>query len=554
MKIASLEQLELRLHEPMPVPERVQLLNEISEQLYEREPRRGATLAREAIELARASHDAPGEAQGLYCLGRNLYSQADYPAVFETQNAALTIFRDVGDGEGEARCGNLLGITYRQLSDYGRALEMYEAALRGFREAGDLKWQARVLSNIGNVEIQLGNHSTALELFDQALDLRREVGDTEGAGFDLNNAAFGHIQRARQLRSAGDVASCQLEAGNALRLLDRALAIARQFGYKRLEAFCLQTMGEAYQAMARPEVALGMADQFLELARASDDKWIEAYGLACVGELRHQLGQHDAGIEMLTVALASFETLGSRDEIARVLRILSQAYEARGDLVSALACLRRSGEIEQRLKSEETERRAHSLSARRRLEQANQEAERYRRLAMEDSLTGLANRRSLDERLATLMREAETRGTVLTVALADVDHFKGINDRFSHAVGDEVLRCVGEILRSHCRLGDLAGRFGGEEFMLIFRGLDMRSASEACERVRRAVESWDWQSIHPHLRVTLSIGLATSSSFDHPNGLLDAADHWLYEAKHHGRNQVQPLMVAEKPGTDPVFS
>jgi len=79
--------------------------------------------------------------------------------------------------------------------------------------------------------------------------------------------------------------------------------------------------------------------------------------------------------------------------------------------------------------------------------------------------------------------------------------------------------------------------------MLAFRGLDMRSAADICERIRRAAEGWDWQSIHPQLRVTLSIGLATSTSFNEPQGLLDAADHWLYEAKHHGRNQVQPVIL-----------
>lgn len=152
--------------------------------------------------------------------------------------------------------------------------------------------------------------------------------------------------------------------------------------------------------------------------------------------------------------------------------------------------------------------------------------------------------RQLDERLAALMREAQKAGTVVTVALADVDHFKGINDRFSLPVGDEVLRCVGEILRAHCRWGDVAGRYGGEEFMLVYRNLDMRAAHELCERVRHAVESWDWKSIHPHLRVTLSMGLASTSSCDNPQGLIDAADHWLYEAKHHGRNQIQPVVVA----------
>ena len=235
--VAELQVLETRLHEPLPVRERVRLLNEMAEQLYERDAARGGQLAREAIELARATGDASGEAQGLYCLGRNLYSQADYPAVFETQAASAAIFHSLSDLHGEARCSNLLGITHRQLSDYGRALEMYDAALKGFREAGDLIWQARVMSNIGNVEIQLGNHGVALELFDQALDLRREVGDNEGAGFDLNNAAFGRIQRALQLRALGDSDSCQIEAETALRLLERAIAIARQFGYRRLEAF-----------------------------------------------------------------------------------------------------------------------------------------------------------------------------------------------------------------------------------------------------------------------------------------------------------------------------
>jgi diguanylate cyclase (GGDEF)-like protein len=538
-----LQVLEARLHEPLPVHERVKLLNEMAEQLYERDAARGAEVAREAIDLSRATGDAAGEAQGLYCLGRNLHSRADYPAVIETQTTALALFRALGDAHGEARCCNLLGITHRQLSDYGRALEMYDAALKGFRDCGDLKWQARVVSNIGNVEIQLGNHTAALDLFEQALDLRREIGDNEGVGFDLNNAAAGRVARAAQLRAGGDEQSCQVEAEQALKLLDRALAISRQFGYRRLEAYCLQTMGEAYQAMARPEVALGMADQFLRLARDSNDRWIEAHGQACVGELRHQVGEHGEALAQLGAALAAFEALGSRDEAARVLRILSQVHEALDQLGAALNCVRKAAAIEQALRTEEAESRARALAARRRLDQARLETERYRRLAMEDSLTGLANRRQLDERLTVLLREARKAGTVVTVALADVDHFKGINDRFSHAVGDEVLRCVGEILRAHCRLGDLAGRYGGEEFMLVFRNLEMRAATEICERVRRAVEAWDWKSIHPQLRVTLSMGLASSSSFEDAQGLLDAADHWLYEAKHHGRNQIQPVVV-----------
>src|SRR6185295_16366057 len=103
-----------------------------------------------------------------------------------------------------------------------------------------------------------------------------------------------------------------------------------------------------------------------------------------------QLGDREGGIELLKAALASFEALGSRDECARVLRVLSTAHEAGGDLTQALSCLRKAG----------------ALAARRRLDQASVETERFKRLALEDSLTGLANRRSLDDRLASLLREA----------------------------------------------------------------------------------------------------------------------------------------------------
>src|SRR5207253_1439254 len=153
---------------------------------------------------------------------------------------------------------------------------------------------------------------------------------------------------------------------------------------RRLEAVCLQTMGEAYQAMAKPEVALGMADEFLRLSRESNDKWIEAYGFACVGELRHMLHRDGESRADLATALGIFEALGSRDQVARVLRIMSQVHEAEGELSLALSCIRRAGAIEQLLRTEETEGRARALAARRRLEAARMETERYKRLAMED--------------------------------------------------------------------------------------------------------------------------------------------------------------------------
>ena len=148
-------------------------------------------------------------------------------------------------------------------------------------------------------------------------------------------------------------------------------------------------------------------------------------------------------------------------------------------------------------------------------------------------------RRGIDRRLEAIVRDALARASTVTLALADVDHFGGIRDRFSGA-GDEVLRTVGSILRGGCDREDLVTRYGEKEFILVFRSLELASAFQRCQSMRRAVEAWDWSGVHPQLRVTLSMGLASSRSFDCAAGLVDAADHWLHEAKHRGRNQILP--------------
>jgi diguanylate cyclase (GGDEF)-like protein len=125
--------------------------------------------------------------------------------------------------------------------------------------------------------------------------------------------------------------------------------------------------------------------------------------------------------------------------------------------------------------------------------------------ALHDGLTGLPNRRAFDERLrGFLARGRDPR----LLALADVDHFKAVNDRHSHLVGDEVLRRLGSLLRSGVRDLDFAARIGGEEFALLFVGVDADCALAACERLRELVATQDWAALAPGLHVTLSMGLA----------------------------------------------
>lgn len=183
------------------------------------------------------------------------------------------------------------------------------------------------------------------------------------------------------------------------------------------------------------------------------------------------------------------------------------------------------------------------------LEQANLEKERLidalgersralERESQEDPLTGIANRRCFGQRLTAEIEVALAVGQPLTLAVADLDHFKAINDRLGHAVGDEVLRHCAALLRRLCAPTDLVARIGGEEFALILPGRTHAEAVRFCESVRQAVESHSWRTVHPRLAVTVSIGIAEWDGAADAAQLLGSADTQLYHAKHMGRNRV----------------
>ncbi|MEV6301168.1 GGDEF domain-containing protein [Actinoplanes sp. NPDC051861] len=150
--------------------------------------------------------------------------------------------------------------------------------------------------------------------------------------------------------------------------------------------------------------------------------------------------------------------------------------------------------------------------------------------ATSDALTGLGNRRMFDRRINT----AVAGGSLL---LIDVDHFKDINDRYSHGIGDRVLGEIAAVLRAHCRHNEVAIRFGGDEFAL-FLSTGEEEARQIAERIRRVIQARDWSTIVPGLRVTLSMGLAACRPGEPGRELYDRADAHLYVAKRSGRNQL----------------
>ena len=166
--------------------------------------------------------------------------------------------------------------------------------------------------------------------------------------------------------------------------------------------------------------------------------------------------------------------------------------------------------------------------------------EQLERLSVTDELTGLNNRRYLTSRMEETFSEAQRYRSGLAVLIMDVDHFKQVNDRFGHQVGDRVLQEVSRVLADCMRESDLLGRYGGEEFLAMLPRADLASARSTAEKLRLAVNALQFGEMDG-ARVSISVGVAVLARHDaySLDGLISAADKALYRAKEQGRNRVE---------------
>lgn len=160
-----------------------------------------------------------------------------------------------------------------------------------------------------------------------------------------------------------------------------------------------------------------------------------------------------------------------------------------------------------------------------------------------DPLTGLPNRRALDERLAQEWSRLLRHGGHLVVIMADIDHFKNVNDQFGHPAGDEVLRQVARLLADGCRESDMAARYGGEEFVVVAPETTAQAAADFAERLRLSICSRPREVRGKVVEVTVSFGVADHEGRKTPEELVQAADEALYRAKAAGRNCVKGVEV-----------
>jgi diguanylate cyclase (GGDEF)-like protein len=490
---------------------------------------------------------------------------------------ALALEGHVALHRGDIRSGLALVLEAEQMlvgsADEQRVAQSEVAALR-----------AQVSFFTGAYSHALSNAERAIEFADASGDIHLRIFARRAAFVVFGNVSVRELDRRldelldltveagavwEQAITYNDIACFRESVGKpelARQAIDRALALASMARPNRFAlAVIHSTRADIELRSGNPAAALADAESSLALLAEGSQPNPYVLGASVRAQVvaRMALGQYDGAQEAGEKALA---WLGERMPHTRstILSAVAEALREAGRLPEAFDALSRSAELERQAFTEiselqlsleravlqarlarsendalavknreladahaELENRASQLEALQ--EQLRDQAER-------DWLTGVHNRRFLARELAN--PSTPHAGSLLSVAAVDLDHFKEVNDRYGHSVGDQVLVRAAELLCAVLRTSDIVVRSGGEEFLLLMPLTDANAATSCCDRIRHAIREEPWDLIAPGLRLTTSVGVATAADADDLEELVKLADKRLYAAKSAGRDCV----------------
>jgi len=460
--------------------------------------------------------------------------------------------------------------------ELGGALEDFNEAYALYSRLGVPSRIRHMLTDIANLyaDERVAQYDRAIEYYRQVLASNQAIGAHA-------NVATGYYNLASTLERKGDLSA-------ALGYYRRALEVERRLGDAAEIAECQRAIGVVLGKLGRPGEALGELDGALAyFQRAADVEQTARTRLSRAVVLR-RLGRPADALRDLDAAAARFEPTHNDRYLERLQAERAQALADLGQWEPAFqartAQIELQGALNARLREETTSRLRVQFDAEKKETEnrvllrenalrgrALRDAARIRRLqtavialavviagilaylairhlrtarlmrdmALTDELTRLPNRRHLLQVAGERVDYARQGTGPLSVLALDIDHFKRINDTFGHEVGDRVLHRVAETCRAALRQGDVIGRTGGEEFVVVMPGADARVAVEVAERLRGAVERAEWSELDPRLRVTVSVGATQWEPGDADfAAVARRADESLYHAKEAGRNRI----------------
>jgi diguanylate cyclase (GGDEF)-like protein len=535
--------------------------------------------ADDGLARARAAHDGEGEANFHYCRAAALESIGTTGEVMPEYEAGIAAARGIGSDRLLADGLSLRGSTLSLLDDQARAIPDLLEAQRLYQRGGFRADAEALLLDIAISYRRMGDLAKAQDYLRQNEAYAATLGDYD--------------QLVSNLLQQGYLAEDENRVDDALALYRRALALASE----RSSAYDIASV---HLAMAWPWIlrkqyqrALGLIGSAqARLGRLGDHTNDDMIALRS-GQAHAGLGQHARALADYARAAAALERSGNRRYLALVYRARARSERALGQDDAAFDDLERYIRIHEDIAGAERSQQAQLLryqfdSDRQRMEnnrlareqalrdrqlQALLQVKRWQRIAIvlacvlllllaglvvrqvgrmrrlremaaTDPLTGVANRRSIEQLGTDAIAAARASGQPLCALALDVDHFKSVNDGHGHPCGDQVLARIAHACRDALRHFDLLGRTGGEEFLVLLPDTHLQQAWPIAERLRATVSAIVFTDIADGLKVTISIGMAELQPEDSLRELVGRADSALYRAKANGRDRIE----AAEPG------
>jgi diguanylate cyclase (GGDEF)-like protein len=555
----SVEHLTRELETAAGPEQRLPLMLAMADAVSSIDARRALSIAQEADALAASLDDRHARAEAMYLQGRCADLLLDHSTALDVYDRALGEFEAARDDVSVAKTLRAISFVHDALGNFSRALDYQFQALALDQRSGNDQSRAATLRTIGIVYTRSGDHAAGLDFYRRSLALCTSSADAVERAKTLNNIGI-------NLKNLG-----QLEEARAA--LEEAHEVFVKLGLPLQQSATLNNLGLVQQRMGDAGSAERTLREALALAEVTGYRYGVAHASLSLARLCLAQKRFDDVRDWLLAALAVCERHRLKPTQYEVHEAFAEYYDKIDDARSALSHYRRFHALEREVQSEAARDKLRALQIQFDLSAAKREAEIERerqevltranaeldalnislteanlqktmlldqleRQTYEDALTALANRRRLDQRLADEFALALRHGRPLAVAMADLDHFKAVNDRFSHAVGDAALRATAKILSGQVRHTDLVARFGGEEFVIVLVETDAEAAMRVCEKLRAAVAHHNWSAIHPGLSLTISIGITADTTVPSHDRMLAMADRNLYTAKAAGRNRV----------------
>ena len=484
-----------------------------------------------ALELA---GDPADRARLLMCRARVHSNQWRSAEVYADTRAAMELFESAGERELALDAASWAAAHASRLGELAVASELTTESILALDWVTDGRLRMETFNRLGIFCISFLDYERAIEQFELSLAAAERLGDADKISRQLHNIADALLLQARHARLLQSGTGAP-ELSRAERALSRLGAEAsedflRRSGADRLQAELLCELGLLDEALRVIEAALSRVGGIPVAAQRAAFAWIHARCLRLAGRATEALIQAQKAVALAAETDDHHELMLALDELAA-------CQQAAGETLAALATGRRVNALMWRIHQSQTRQlvnevwaRADLVKERRQFESRAAEASRSAEL---DALTGIGNRRLLER----FLRDASARQDDVAVIIVDLDHFKQVNDGFGHETGDAVLRRIAALLSAQARTGQVAIRFGGDEFLLGLPNVTTELAGALAHRLHQAVQHESWGALAPELSVTASLGVASGAASCW-QAVMSAADAALYDAKQNGRNAI----------------